>query len=225
MRVSVRVCAAVAAVMFVGAASSASVVFGQVDTFDSSTMGWGNSAGSPTTQWISGGGPGGAGDGYLQMQSSGASGGSGSRLGAWNDAQWSGDFLAAGVTAITMDIAGFVGATTEMRLLFISNSGSMFTSTLSHQIASDGVWRTYRFEITEDAMTQVGGIPGYDESITDIWRMHLRHQPGPPAGLGNAPAYTGRIGVDNIRAVPGAGVPAAFVAAGLAGSRRRRPAR
>jgi hypothetical protein len=201
---------------------SASVVFGQVDTFDNGVMDWNNSFGQQTAAWIDGGGPGGAADPYLQIRSSGASGGSGSRLGAWNDAQWTGDFLGQGVTSIRVDIAGFEGAATELRLLFISNSGSTFTSTVSQSVASDGVWRTYTFDITAAGMTQVAGFLSYEESFNDIWRMHIRHQPGAPAPSGGAPAYPGRIGVDNIRAVPGSGPLGLVGVAGLLMARRRR---
>lgn len=203
--------------------SSAGVVAGQIDTFDSDVMGWTSSFGTPTSSWIPGGGPGGASDPYMQIRSSGASSGSGSRLGGWNGSQWSGDFYGQGVSAIRMDIAGFEGDATELRLMFISNSGSTYASTLTQAVASDGVWRTYTFDISESAMTLVGGSVGYEGSFGDIWRMWIRHQPGPPASSGGAPAYPGRIGVDNIRAVPGIGGGLLFVAAGLtAGAGRRR---
>ncbi len=201
---------------------SGSVVLGQVDTFDSGVMDWNNSFGHQTAAWIDGGGPGGASDPYLQIRSSGAASGPGSRLGAWNDAQWTGDFLAQGITSVRMDIAGFEGAGAELRLLFISNSGSTFTSTATHSVASDGVWRTYTFDISASGMTQVAGFAGYEESFGDIWRMHLRHQPGAPAPSGGAPAYPGRIGVDNIRAVPAVGSVGLLGIAAVCSGRRRR---
>lgn len=220
MKICVRA-GGVALAMAAGGAS-ASVVFGQVDTFDTGVMDWNNSFGQQTAAWINGGGPGGAADPYLQIRSSGASSGAGSRLGAWNDAQWTGDFLGQGITSIQVDIAGFEGAATELRLLFISNSGSTFTSTVSQSIASDGVWRTYVFDITPAGMTKVAGFPGYEESFSDIFRMHIRHQPGAPAPSGGAPAYPGRIGVDNIRAVPGVASLGVIGVAGVLTGRRRR---
>tara|TARA_R110000782_G_scaffold57258_28_gene119842 strand:- start:10260 stop:10973 length:714 start_codon:yes stop_codon:yes gene_type:complete len=203
--------------------SSGSVVSGQVDAFDADVMGWTSSFGTPTSSWISGGGPGGVGDAYMQIRSSGASGGSGSRLGGWNGSQWSGDFYGQGVSAIRMDIAGFEGDATELRLMFISNSGSTYTSTLTQSIVSDAQWRTYTFDISEASLTPVGGSVGYADSFGDIWRMWIRHQPGDPAASGGAPAYPGRIGVDNIRAVPGiAGAGVLGVAGLMSGAKRRR---
>lgn len=205
------------------AGATASVVVGQVDAFDADVMGWTSSFGSPTSSWIAGDGPGGAGDAYMQIASSGATGGPGSRLGAWNDNRWSGDFAGQGITSIRMDIAGFEGDATELRLMFISNSGSTYTSTLTQSVASDGVWRTYTFDISESAMTRVGGSVGYTESFSDVWRMWIRHQPGDPAASGGAPAYAGRIGVDNIRAVPAPGPVMVLGGCVLgAGLRRRR---
>lgn len=212
---TMRVMLGGAAMAMIAGGVSASVTLGQVDSFDAGVMDWNNSFGPQTASWINGGGPAGAADAYLQIHSSGAPSGAGSRLGAWNDAQWTGDYITQGITSIRMDIAGFEGLATELRLLFISNTGSTFTTTATREIASDGVWRSYTFDITEAAMTRVGGFFGYEDSFRDIWRMHIRHQPGDPAPSGGAPAYAGRIGVDNIRAVPGV---SSLLLLGLAGS-------
>lgn len=205
--------------------AGAGVVYGQVDTFDSSTMDWSSTFGTPTTNWVSGGGPGGVGDAYMKVQTNGASSGSGSRLGAWNDDQWSGDYLGQGVTKIQMDIAGFTGPGAELRLVFLSNTGSQYTSLDSQFVPTDGVWRTYTFDISEDALLFLSGVLGYDDSFADMGRMQLRHQPGDPAGFGGAPAYNGSIGVDNIRAVPGAGVLPGVMGGLVLSVRRRRRAR
>jgi len=217
-------CAVVSLVICCGVgAASAGVVGGQVDTFDSDTMGWGNTFGAPTTSWAASGGPGGAGDAYLAIETNGSSSGPGSRLGAWNGVRWSGDFIGEGVTRIQMDIAGFVGPGAELRLQFLSNVGSQFTSLNSVFVPTDGVWRTYTFDISEAAMFQTGGVSGYAASFADITRMHLRHQPGAPGGFGSPPAYDGRIGVDNVRAVPGpAGLGVLSIGLVAACRRRRR---
>lgn len=201
--------------------ASAGVVGGQVDTFDSDTMGWSNTFGAPTTSWTDSGGPGGAADSYLTIETNGSSSGPGSRLGAWNGIQWAGDFFGQGITRIEIDIAGFEGPGAELRLQFLSNVGSQFTSLNSVSVPTDGVWRTYTFDIAEDAMFQTGGASDYATSFGDITRIHLRHQPGDPAGFGAPPAYDGRIGIDNVRAVPG---PAGLgvLSAGLLAFRRVR---
>src|SRR5690242_7951348 len=77
------------------------ITAGQVDTFtDGTTAGW---AGGDVLQVITGGGPGGAGDNYLQFTSNGISG-AGSKLATNNSIQWNGNYAAAGVSSISIDM-------------------------------------------------------------------------------------------------------------------------
>ncbi|MEM9374487.1 MAG: hypothetical protein AAGA55_12665 [Planctomycetota bacterium] len=197
--------AVVAVAVLVGSAGSASanVEGGQIDTFESDVAGWSNTFGAPTTSWTASGGPGGAADAYMTIETNGSPSGPGSRLGAWNGIQWSGDYVGQGITQIRIDIAGFEGPGAELRLQFLSNVGSQFTSLNSVFVPTDSVWRTYTFDISENGMFQTGGASDYADSFADVTRMHLRHQPGAPGGFGSPPAYDGRIGIDNVRAVPG----------------------
>ena len=83
-------------------------VIGQVDNFeDGTTQGWVvGLLGAPSPappQNIPNGGPLGAGDNYLQLTSVGGSG-AGNRLVVINLAQWAGNYTAAGVTFIGMDL-------------------------------------------------------------------------------------------------------------------------
>ncbi|PWB73274.1 MAG: hypothetical protein C3F15_10055, partial [Holophagae bacterium] len=68
----------------------------QVDDFeDGTTMGWEEGAPSPNPPVnVADGGPGGAGDAYLENTSSGGTG-AGSRMVMFNNAQWTGDYVAA----------------------------------------------------------------------------------------------------------------------------------
>ena len=94
-----------------------------MDTFSASAEGWfagggplgGIPAVPPAVQ--PGGGPGGAGDPFLRITATGASG-PGSRLVAMNGAQWSGDYLAAGVAALEMDLINIGASDLTVRLLF-----------------------------------------------------------------------------------------------------------
>src|SRR5438105_22417 len=80
------------------ASSFSQVVAGQTDTFPANTMSW-NGA-QPT--WVSTGGPAGAGDAFLQFHSIGGSG-TGSHMAGFNGLQWSGNYTAAGVGAVSVD--------------------------------------------------------------------------------------------------------------------------
>ena len=77
------------------------VVAGQVDDFEDGTpQSWTEGIFSPNKPTnIASGGPAGASDNYLENVSSGA-GVEGSKMTMFNKAQWTGDYLAAGITEI-----------------------------------------------------------------------------------------------------------------------------
>ena len=88
-----------AGLVLLSAPSALAVTFGQVDTFqDGTVMGWqtGPTDPSPPAN-IPNGGPLGAGDRYMLLTSSGSLG-VGGKLVVHNQAQWSGNYTAAGVT-------------------------------------------------------------------------------------------------------------------------------
>src|SRR5688500_8739332 len=98
------------------------VIVGQVDTFeDGTTMNWvvGGALGLPVTPPTNSpsGGPLGADDAFLLLNSTGGDG-PGSRLTVLNGSQWSGDYLAAGVTGIRMDVNNLGQTDVFLRLLF-----------------------------------------------------------------------------------------------------------
>ena len=105
--------------------AAASVVAGQVDDYEDGTVqNWtGSFVGQPTN--VATGGPAGVGDNYLQVISTGGAG-PGSKLATFNDnGQWAGDYIAAGVTSIQVDMRNFSasGADLEMRFLIPFGAG------------------------------------------------------------------------------------------------------
>src|SRR5689334_12833204 len=86
------------AALAVAGIAGAQVVAGQTDTFSADTQSW--QGASPS--WISTGGPAGAGDGFLQLVSTGQSG-PGSHMAGYNTLQWDGNYTAAGVAAVSAD--------------------------------------------------------------------------------------------------------------------------
>src|SRR5215203_3475115 len=81
---------------------------GEVDTFSGGIEGW-FAGGGPVGQVppvaptvIATGGPGGAGDSFLQIVANGSLG-PGGRLVVMNGAQWAGNYLAAGISGVAMD--------------------------------------------------------------------------------------------------------------------------
>src|SRR5438046_275304 len=102
------------------------ITFGQIDNFqDGTTMGWSEGGPSPNPPTnIATGGPGGAGDRYLQNIASGGFG-AGSRQVMMNSVQWTGSYSTAHVTQIDMMLANFGGASLPVR--FAIEGGPGFT--------------------------------------------------------------------------------------------------
>jgi hypothetical protein len=112
----------VAALLLLAVPYSASAVsIGMTDTFeDLTTMNWITAAlGSPNPAPPTNvsGGPGGAGDHYLQLTALGGQG-PGSRLSAINGDQWTGDYLAAGIMSISFDVNNLGPSDVYLRLAF-----------------------------------------------------------------------------------------------------------
>lgn len=210
------------------------VTIGQIDSFDNgTTMGWGiGDGGSPNPPMnVSGGGPGGAGDAYLQLKAVG-NGGPGSKMVAINDAQWSGDYVAAGIKFILMDVNNFGPEDLYLRLLFEafpSAGGPPSDLALSANAivvpASSG-WMSIVFPVLPDNLisggrgTILGALTGTD--AVRLFHNPVAAFPGPPNGI---PAVNATLGVDNITAaVPEPGSLSLVLAGGIAGSllRRRR---
>ncbi len=210
------------------------VVIGQLDTFsDGTTGGWfaggGPLGGTPPVPptVIQGGGPGGADDSYLQLSSTGSQG-AGGRLVGMNASQWAGDYLAAGVTGIQMDLRNFGTTDLSLRLYFedpipdppANEAVTSFTANLP----AGGDWMRVLFPVTEaDLVLLAGDIPTLLAGTTVLRLFH-----GTAADFPGEPV-AGLLGVDNIQAIGEQNgvlpVPATLAlllaGVGLFGARRR----
>jgi hypothetical protein len=184
------------------------VTITQVDDFESgTTLGWGVGPGANPTPPInvSSGGPAGADDNYLLVRASGGSG-PGSKLAAFNTAQWAGDYLAAGIGTIGMNVRNFGPEDISLRLAFVEVTGGpptnlAITSTAAFLPAGSG-WQFVTFDVSPDALTAlVGSSTGALSNATELRLFHnpSADYPAPPVG---PPAINAQLGVDNIRAVP-----------------------
>lgn len=201
------------------------ISFGQVDDFSTtSTMDWveGGPSPNPPTVVDDGAGPDG---GYLVNVSAGG-GGEGSRMVMMNDAQWAGNYLAAGVTRIDMQMAN-LGATEMHIRIAIEGAGSRFGSTNAFVLPADGIWRDVSFFLSVGSMSQIEGTATLDEVLAGVEQLRLLSASAGPSWRGDRIAAT--LAVDNIAAVP---LPAAVWLLGgalltLVGRRsgRLRPAR
>jgi hypothetical protein len=210
--------AAMVAGLLAADGAHASPTLGQVDDFqDGTTQNWNGASGFFSNV---AGGQGGAGDLYLEVTSRGGNG-PGSRIGTFNDNQWSGDYLSAGVTAVEVDLANFGLTDLDMRVVLFGTSAE-WTSTNSLLVPADGIWRNYTFSLTAADLTLVGGAGPLEDTLAGVERFLFRHQSGPPSGIGGGTPVVGNLGLDNITAIPAPGAWALLGVAALAARRRRR---
>jgi hypothetical protein len=191
------------------------VSLGQTDSFQSgSTLDW--RVGSPhplPPSVVASGGPGGAGDGYLLLQAEGGSGPA-SRLAVQNTDQWSGNYLAAGITALTMDVYNFGPANLSLRLLFDGDDGTNQArawSAVPLVVPAGSGWQRLVFPIQPSDLR--AGSGSVNLALSSAYSVRLYHGVNSSFPGGSVVAT---LGVDNITAVPEPSA-AALLALGLAG--------
>jgi hypothetical protein len=217
--------------------TEASVSLGTMDTFeDGTTQGWfaGIGASPPVPPHVvATGGPGGADDAYLLVTAQGGIG-PGSRLNTMNVSQWAGNYTAAGISTIEMDVSNFGATTLTVRLLFANPSGGLPTAVAvtnaAAVLAPGSDWAHVVFPIDVGSLTPAAGtVAAALSAATELRIMHNADADG------SADPIAGILGVDNISAGPPRLVPepalvALLVASlGLAGvvlavAKRRRAA-
>ena len=220
-------------------ASRAEAIPIAVDTFeDGTTMGWFvpiPPTGPPSPvppENVGTGGPAGAGDAYLELQATGEPG-PGGRLAVLNESQWTGDYLAAGIVAIAMDVNNFGPDEVTLRLLFedfdAPGPPANLVTTLADIVVPAGSgWTSVVFDLSASNLTALLG--SVDEALREVDVLRIFHNPdaafpGPPIG---PPRVAVTLGVDNIRAIRDVPEPTSValllggVATALLRARRRR---
>ena len=190
------------------AAPAHSITLGQIDAFESGTTeGWfaggGPMGGVPPVPptVIGDGGPGGAGDAYLQLSSNGSAA-AGGRLVGMNLSQWAGNYLASGVTGIEMDLRNFGNTDLSLRLFFedplpgppVNTAVTSFAATL----AAGSDWTRVLFPVTADDFALLTG--DLTTLLGNTTLIRIFHGTG--AAFPGEP-IAALLGVDNIEAVGG----------------------
>lgn len=183
-----------------GATASAAITFGQLDNFQNgTTMNWVEGLPSPNPPInVANGGPAGAGDRYLQNISSGG-GGAGSRQLMFNQVQWAGNFNAAGVTRLSLQMANFGDDPLAMRITVRGPAGTRFSSTSAFSLPADGVWRQATFGLTTAALTRLFGTESLAAVLADVTDFRILTALAGPTDVGDAVVST--LGMDNLRAL------------------------
>jgi hypothetical protein len=211
------------------AAGRADPILGQIDTFeDGTTQGWAVGSPSPPDPFppvnVPNGGPAGAGDHYLQITSD--AGRAGGRLTVFNRSQWAGNFLAAGVGAVEMDLKNFGTTPLSMRIALKSGVGigsPGFASTNPFVLPADGQWHHAVFPIDEADLTRIGSTTlTLTDLLSNVAEFRILNSAAPAL---NGDRINTQVGVDNIQADAPLPEPSSLVllglgTAGLAGWRR-----
>ena len=179
--------------------NAGAVTLGQLDDFEDGTVqGWteGGSSPNPPTN-VSTGGPAGAGDNYLADTSSGTAG-AGGKMVMFNQTQWTGDYIAAGIAEIHMQVRVFSGASAHIRIGFQSGASQRFVSTVSQTVVNDGAWHDVVLPISESDLTLVGGTSTYNAVLSSVNHFRIISSQT-TKWRGDQVALS--IGVDNIKAV------------------------
>lgn len=213
---------------FMAAALPAQAIsLGQIDTFSGSAAAWFAGGGpigavppAPPVV-VDTGGPAGAGDSYLFVTATGASG-PGGRLVAMNSGQWAGDYSSAGVSAIAMDLRNFGSTDLTLRLLFEDPGAgppvNIAVSTAGVFLPASGGWTRVVFPVLPGDLTAILGDPAPLLGNTTLLRLFHGQDAVFPGEF-----IVGALGVDNISAVPApAGWLLMMTALGALAARSRR---
>ena len=160
--------------LFVTSASMAQITAGVPDDFDTP---------ADVHNWVHGGGPspnpptlqtvGGVDNNYIKNTSTGV-GGPGGRFVMLNTTQWTGNYIAAGIKSVSMQVRNNSAVSLNLRVAFEDNlSFTFWSSTSSVFIPSSSGWVTVVFPITELYMTQTGGVGTYNDVFTACTRMRI----------------------------------------------------
>lgn len=189
-------------------AAGASPILGQVDTFEDGTVaGWqvGDISHSAPPANIDGGGPAGVDDHYMRLTAFGGGNRPGSRLTAFNEMQWAGDYLAAGITSISMDVRNFGPDDVTLRLLLLTLVAGSFPNAA---VTFDGIllpaagnWTSVSFSLLPSDLNVLEGTA--EGALSQATSLRIFHNPDPTfsvAPSSSSPPVTALVGVDNIRA-------------------------
>jgi len=194
--------------------AAAAVTVGWIDTFQYGTLqNWDAGLGGIEPPFppeiIPGGGPGGVGDAFMQVTAIDGAVGPGSRLSVVNrNAQWSGNYLAAGVNFITMSLKNTGPNGLQVRVVIGDVAvGSLpplniAVSTKGLSLPAGGDWVTAVFPISPGDLTAArGSVPAALTNAGELRVIHNAAATFPP------PTIIGRLAIDNIKAERRAGLP------------------
>ena len=167
------------------AASAGAATLFTTSTFDTGQEGW---AGGASPQVISGDDP------FLQIASMASS------LATFNTSDpWSGDFTAAGITGLTLELRAPTSNPEPLAIRATLLGPGTGTRWVTEPVAvpADGIWRAASFSFDEASLTRITGTASLEETLAAVDRVLFRHDPGTPSQQGDP--VTGSLDLDTIR--------------------------
>lgn len=184
--------------------ANAQITLGQVDDFQintsgDETLGWTRGVNAPQYPFlVATGGPEGN-DAFLEVPTTGTSG-SGSRINFFNASQWTGNYVAAGVTEITAEIADFGTTPLYMRIAFQDAFGTEYGSTNYDLVPADGLWHPVSFDLSPAGLTLLQGSETAEQALTTVGILRVLSNAEMPSFRGDV--LPNVLGMDEVTAVP-----------------------
>jgi hypothetical protein len=146
----------------------------------------------------------------------------------YNDLQWVGNYIAAGVSGISMDLRNFGSSAIPIRIAIREGSNGSstpgYSSTTAFSLPADGLWHSAFFSLDAGSLTPINSPQSLSTDLRNVADFRILSS-AHPATIGDI--ISAKIGVDNILAVPEPGTivllgPGVF---GIGMLMRRRAAR
>lgn len=190
--------------VFIVPSLALAITAGQVDNFETGTTdNWTDGPlGMINVANITTGGPAGANDNYLQVSS--GSLGVEPRLITFNQTQWIGNYVTAKVVGLKMDLKNFGTSALPIRIAIREGTGGMtvpgYASTTAFSLLADSQWhKSAFFALNAASLTAINSPQSLATDLASVKDFRLLSSTA-PSTLGDA--INGRIGVDNITAIP-----------------------
>lgn len=179
------------------------ITLDQQDDFETDTAeGW--SSGFSDVPVDPDGGPLGEGDAHLVPQAFGGAQ-AGSRLTIFNDSHWTGDYPAAGVGAIALDVLHVAGSDVSLRLSLTAESGTV-ASAVPMVVSPPAVWETIELSLDPADLLFLGGSGDIASVLAGAVHLRIFHSSDTPVlgqgGFARGGTITATIGIDNVTALP-----------------------
>ena len=156
--------------------AEAQITIGLVSDFQTgTTQGWvsGGPNPNPPTVLLNGHGPG---DHALLVVGTGSSG-PGGRLVTFNRLEWTGDYLSAGVTSISMDLNNVGNTELDIRLA-VTGPGGPFSTSASALLPAQKVWTTFVFPVDVADWVSTGGF-NLNATLSAVSHLRILNSPTP----------------------------------------------